>query len=265
VEIPAIAAPGTLPAGSGGAIMNALAILAADAGVPALRYAGPYPTSALWRTLARSFRTDGSEDDFTRDVWTRAAALSREPIAIDFAPAPHERVAIAGGHVELRGGAVERAVIDGVVYEPGGSPARLVDLRCEVWFGDAPYARVATLEADGALVEIYPLPPCASRVVGKAFPGALVAGIAELVGDLVPAPIAADAQRVVAAQRIVWADLGARAASLTPDGIAVHAALWERVAPLGMPRFALALAEAIAPIAVGLVVRSVLPSARRPP
>ena len=60
-EIPAIAAPGRLPPGAGGAIMNVLAILAERAGVPSLRYAGPYPTSALWRTLTRSFRTTATE------------------------------------------------------------------------------------------------------------------------------------------------------------------------------------------------------------
>jgi hypothetical protein len=332
-EIPAIAAPGALALGSGGAIMNVIAMLAEEAGVETLQYAGPYPTSALWKTLARSFSTTGSEEDFTRDLWPRAARLARERIAIDFAPAPHERIAIAGGHVEVRDGVVERATIDGVVYEAGGSPARLVDAagevggwparlvdatsevggsparladaagevggsparlvdapreaggsparlvargnlvelggphrHCEVWFGDAPYARVATLAADGRLVERWPMPRCESRVVGTVFPPALVEAIAEVVADLAPAPLAADTQRVVAGLRVAWADLGARAASLTPDGIAVHAALWDRVGAHGLARLALAIAEAIAPVAVGMVVRRVLSSStRRPP
>ena len=50
-QIPVIAAPARLPAGTAAPIMNAIALLAARAGVPALRYAGPYPTPALWRTL----------------------------------------------------------------------------------------------------------------------------------------------------------------------------------------------------------------------
>jgi hypothetical protein len=40
-EIPAIAEPGRLPLGAGGAILNAIALLAQRAGVPHLRYAGP--------------------------------------------------------------------------------------------------------------------------------------------------------------------------------------------------------------------------------
>jgi hypothetical protein len=264
-EIPAIAAPGLLAAGSGGAIMNALAVLAEDAGVPALRYAGPYPTSALWATLARSFRTAATEDDFLAGLWERAARIAREPIAIDFAPAPHERLRIAGGHAELRGGLVERAVIDGIAYAPGGSPARLVDgRRCEIWFGDAPYARVAELAGDGALIAAHGVPACTSRVAGAAFPPELAAAIAGLAAELVPAPLAADVERLLSSHRITWADLGARAAAVTPDGIAVHAALWDRIAPLGLARLALALAEAIAPIAAGLAVRRVLSSSRRP-
>src|SRR5262245_38278819 len=43
-RIPAIAAPGSLPPGAGTVLLDVLAILAADAGVTALRYAGPYPT-----------------------------------------------------------------------------------------------------------------------------------------------------------------------------------------------------------------------------
>src|SRR5665647_926108 len=41
-QIPAIAAPARLPTGAAAPIMNAIALLAARAGVPALRYAGPY-------------------------------------------------------------------------------------------------------------------------------------------------------------------------------------------------------------------------------
>src|SRR5215216_2437605 len=72
-EIPTIAAPARLPPGAGGALLNALAVLAARAGVPALRYAGPYPTPALWRALVRSFRTAGDQAAFTADVIGRAA------------------------------------------------------------------------------------------------------------------------------------------------------------------------------------------------
>jgi hypothetical protein len=265
-EIPTIAAPGRLPPGAGGALLDAIAVLAARAGVPALRYAGPYPTPALWRALARAFRTSGTEAAFTADLIPRAARLARDPIAIDFAPAPCERVAIPGGHAELRDG-VERAVLDGIAYEPGGSPARLIPeapgrTRAEIWFGDAPYAHVATLGADGGIVDgPHAIPPCESRVLGAEFPLPLVHALAELVAQAVPAPLAADARAWIAARPIRWADLGARVAAAGPDELCVHAALWERIGPLGLGRLALALAEALAPVATAAVVAAVLEAA----
>lgn len=272
-EIPTIAAPGRLPPGAGGALLNAIAVLAARAGVPALRYAGPYPTPALWRSLLRAFRTGGTEAAFTAELISRAARLARDPIAIDFAPAPCERVAIAGGHVELRDD-VERAVLGGVAYEPGGSPARLVPdapddgadggARAEIWFGDAPYAHVATLGPDGALTSgPHAIPPCESRVLGAEFPPPLAIALASLVADAVPAPLAADARAWMTSRPILWADLGARAATMQGGEILVHAALWDRIGPLGLGRLALALAEALAPVAAAAVVGAVLAGSPR--
>jgi hypothetical protein len=261
-EIPAIAAPGCLPPGAGAAILNTIALLARDADVTALRYAGPYPTAALWRSLARSFRCDAGEAAFTAGALDRAIRVARDPIPIDFAPTPHERIAIPGGFVELRDH-LERAVIDGIGYEPGGSPARLVEAadpaaghHAEVWFGDACYARVAALTSDGRVVDgPHPIPACASPVIGRAFPAALRDALAELVADAVPAPLAADARALCAAAGVAWADLGARAAAERPGGFFVHAALWDRIAPLGLARLALALAESLAPVVAAAVVR----------
>lgn len=262
VEIPTVAAPGRLPPGAGGALLHAIAVLAARAGVPALRYAGPYPTPALWRALTRSFRTPATEAAFTAELIPRAARLARDPIEIDFEPAPCERVAFPGGHAELRDG-IERAVVDGTAYEPGGSPARLVRdgdrARAELWFGDALYAHVATIGPDGGLVEgPRAIPPCESRVIGADFPPPLVLALAELVAQAVPAPLAEDARRWMATRPIRWADLGARVAAAQDGELCVHAALWERIAPLGLGRLALALAEALAPTATAAVIAAVL-------
>ncbi|MBA3819999.1 MAG: hypothetical protein H0X17_13980, partial [Deltaproteobacteria bacterium] len=123
-EIPTVGAPGRLVAGAGGAILNVIALLAARAGIPALRYAGRYPTTALFRTLARSFRTAAFEDTFTGSLTDRLAARVLPPIPIDFVPAPFERLAHPHGFVELRD-SLERAVIDRTSYERAGSPARL--------------------------------------------------------------------------------------------------------------------------------------------
>jgi hypothetical protein len=266
-EIPAIAEPARLPPGAGGAVLNLIALLAQRAGIAALRYSGPYPTAALWRSLARSFRATGDEAAFTADALGRALRVARDPIAIDFAPAPHERLAVPGGFVELRDG-IERAVIAGISFEPGDSPARFTaDRHCEIWFGDAPYARLATLAADGALLEgPHAIPRCTSPVIGRAFPDALRIALAELVAEAVPAPLADDARLLCAAGPLIWDDLGARAARELPEtcdagddrhqgGFAVHAALWDRIAPLGLGRLALALAEALAPVVAAAVVR----------
>ena len=273
-EIPAIAAPGALPPGAGGAIMNVLAILAQRAGVTALRYAGPYPTSALYATLARSFTTTTSEAELTSAFAERAARVARDPMAAVFVPAPHERLAIASadnpsgddndvrGVVELRAG-IERATIDGVVFARGDGTARLVDqpgegVRAEVWFGDVLYAHVATFALTGELAAgLHPLPRCDSNVLGTVFPADLVAVLAELVADFVPAGLAHAATAVVAGHTLRWADLGARAAARVGDELHVHAALW-RLAAHGMARLAMALVEALVPIASPLATMNIL-------
>jgi hypothetical protein len=257
-EIPAIAAPGKLAPGAGGLIMNTLALLAQRAGVTELVYAGPYPTPALFRTLLRSFRTQATEAAFTADLVARAARVARDPLPLPFVPAPHRRVALPGGHVELRDG-LERAVLAGASFERAGSPARLVEredgIHAELWFGDAPWADIATLSTDGALrAGPHPLPACTSDVLGKEFPLPLRAAIGELVAEVVPAPLADAARALLVSEAVRWADLGARAATHTTRGFEVHAVLWERVGPHGLARLALALAEALAPVVTTAIV-----------
>ena len=116
----------------------------------AMRYAGPYPTPALWHALARSCRTTAREAEFTAGVMERALRVARDELPIDFVPAPCERIAHAHGWTELRD-ALERAVIDGVTYEAG--TARLVSCHAEIWIGDALYARVASFDDTGALID----------------------------------------------------------------------------------------------------------------
>jgi hypothetical protein len=325
-EIPAIAAPGALPPGAGGAIINVLAILAQRAGVSELRYAGPYPTGALYATLARSFHTTTTEEDFTSTFADRAARVARDPMPAVFVPAPHERLAILArvdridehdGHeastqdsdedltrgaqdadeydgdelevrgiVELREG-IERVTLDGVVYARGNGIARIVDdigeiklrddardaldardsrdsrdaldardsrdagprrgAHAEVWFADEVYARVATFDARGELVDgPHPIPPCEGDVLGKEFPRAMTDALAALIADLVPAGLGAPATNVLATTTLRWADLGARAAARVGGELHLHAALW-RLAPRGMARLALAIVEALVP------------------
>jgi len=253
-RIPAIAAPAMLPPGAGSAVLNLIAIAAADAAVTALRYAGPYPTDALWYALGHSFRTSGEREAFVAGAADRALRLSHDEIPIDFAPAPFERAWIDGGEVHLRDGVVQRVRINGVLYAPRGTPGRLVaidggKLAAEVWFGDRPWSRVAVLDADGRIIDgPYPVTACTSAVIGTKFPRALRVALADVVADLVAPPLADSARGVLADEDITWADCGAAAARAMSTGLEVHAALWERLAPLGMARLAAALAEALAPV-----------------
>ena len=219
---------------------------------------------ALYHTLARSFRTTADVEAFTADALGRALRLARDELPIDFAPAPHERIANAHGFAEVRTIVecvvrVERVLIDGIAFEPDGSPGRLVRGAAEIWFGDAVFARIAALDARGAIIEGPFAPPAiASSVSGQAFPLALRAALAELVADVVPTPLATDARAIVTSRSLAWADLGCRAARITSSGFEVHAALWERIAPLGLPRLALAITEALAPIVTRAVLADIV-------
>ncbi len=267
-RIPTIAEPGRLPPGSGGAIMNVLAHLARRSDVGVLRYAGPYPTPALFRSLLRSFHTRATEAEFTADVYGRAMRLTRDEIAIDFVPDPCERVAIPDGWIELRRG-LERVVHHGVTYEGDTGVARIVESdldpppgerprAAEIWFGDSRYCRIATFDLDGhVLAGPFPIPTCQSPVLGRAFPDALRDAIADLVAEAVPPPLAADARDLIVARPITWADLGARSARARAGGIELHAALWDRVAPHGLARVALAIAEALAPVVTNAIVGAI--------
>lgn len=263
-QIPTVAEPARLPPGTGGALMNLIAERALAAGVTALRYAGPYPTPALYRTLLRSFRTMADEATFSADVLDRAVRVARDELPIDFLPAPHRRVPHAHGTSEVRDG-LERTTIDGIAYERDGSPARLVDGAAEVWFGDAPWARVARFTDEGRIVDgPHVIPAPSPAVIGREFPPPLRAALAELVAELVPAPLAADATALLAGREIAWADLGARAARSTSTKFEVHAALWERIGPLGLARLALALAEALAPVVTTTLLAAVQAASSRP-
>lgn len=272
-QIPAIAAPGTLPPGTGGAILNLIAERAVAAGVPSLRYAGPYPTPALYRSLLRSFRASHDEAEFTRDLMMRIASLARTEITVDFTPAPHRRISHARGISEVRDG-LERTSIDGITYERGGGSTRLIKKgadpisSAEVWFGDQLYGRAASLSEDGLLVDgPHPIPPITSSALDQTFPPPLCVVLGELIAELVPSPLAGAAEHLLATSTIRWADLGARVARATDDGFEVHVALWERIAPHGMARVALAIAEALAPVVTSTLVRRVLadPSVRPSP
>jgi hypothetical protein len=254
-EIPVIAEPAKLPPGTGALLLNRIAERARGP----LRYAGPYPTPALYRALARSFRASADEASFTAGVLDRAMRLARDPVPVEFTPAPHRRVDNPHGFTEVRDGRIERAVVDGISF--GEDPyTRLAESAAELWFGPTRYAQVATFAADGTLeTGPFAIPPLASELVGVALPCALAAALAELIAELVPAPLASTARDVIAARSITWADLGARIARRRDTGFAVHVGLWQFIAPTGLAHLAVALADALAPVVTQTIVAE-LPS-----
>jgi hypothetical protein len=119
--IPALADPTRLPAGAGSALLNLLAGLAADQGAGALRYRGPFPTEQLFWSLGESFQPDPAVADplarFTADAEAVFAAGRAAEAALDWAPAPHERLALDGGIVvQLRADGVEKVYWEGRAY-----------------------------------------------------------------------------------------------------------------------------------------------------
>jgi hypothetical protein len=260
-QIPTVAEPRKLPRGTGSMLLNEIALRAQRAGVNVLRYAGPYPTPALFSTLLRSFRTTASETEFCADVLGRAMRLARDEVPVDFVPAPFARNATSYGSFDIRDG-IERAVIAGILFDREGtvgSIARLVGPDAVLAFGDVTWTRVATLADDGALVgDVQPIPPLASEVIGKSFPRELKEQFAVLVADAVPAPLANDARDVILARPVTWADLGWRAAAIADDGFALHAGWWAHLAPRGIQAFALAVSDALATVITQAILAEVM-------
>ena len=250
--LPPVEHPARLPGGAGSTILNVIALLAVHAGVAAVRYAGPYPTPALWQALAQSFRPRGDEATFTADALARATRAAMEPVAVDFAPAPFERVRTAPGVVVQLRDELERVWLGGDVYAAGTGVRRLVRTdagwAADVWLGGAPWARAVEVTPAGDVVAgPTPLPAVTGDVVGQVLPPALLDVLAELVAAAVAPPLAGAARTELSAARVVWGDPGAAAARDTRDEIIVHAALWDRLAPRGLAQVGRALAEALVP------------------
>lgn len=261
-QIPTIAEPRALPPGSGTLLVNEIALRAQRAQIPALRYAGPYPTPALFATLLRSFRTTATEAEFTADVLSRAMRLARDEVAVDFKPAPFERRTMPYGSIDVRDG-IERATISKILFDrrPSvGSLARLVEGAAVLTFDGSEWTRIAELSPDGHLVDgPHAIPALTADILGKQFPAELKEVFADLVvqSGAIPEPLAADVQRVLTERPIRWRDLGWRAAAREDAGFALHAGWWIHLAPRGFPVVLTALANAIAPVAVQLVLDEV--------
>lgn len=250
-QIPAIDAPARVPAGAGSVLLNVLAIGAQVAG-QTLRYAGPYPTAALWSSLRDSFRTEATEEMFTDGALERALRGDISEVPVDFTPAPFERVLVAPrAVVHLRDG-VERLYLGGLAWAPGAPARRLVrdgdQLRATLWIGGSEWAEVATLDAGGQLLAgPRALPAVRSAVLGKGFPPALLEALIELMAEDEPPMLATAMREVVRDTPVVWGDPGADAARPIAGVLVVHAGIWERLGGGSAASLAAHLAAALTP------------------
>jgi hypothetical protein len=258
-RIPAIDAPARVPAGAGTVLLNVLA-LAAQAAGRTLRYAGPYPTAALWRSLQECFRpvTTGEDVDaatlearFTEGQVERAFAGDVREVPVDFAPAPFERVQVAPrAVVHLRDG-VERLYLGGLSWGRAGARRLVTEgdaVRAELWIGGSPWAEVAVLDLEGRLVTgPRALPSVRSAALGKAFPPALLEALGELIADDEPPLLASAMREVLREVQVVWGDPGADVARPIGGVLVVHAGLWERLGGGPPAALAAALASALTP------------------
>ena len=263
-RLPPLERPSALPAGAGTAVLNLIAMLARAGGVASLRYAGPYPTAALYTALHECFATAGgaTDDDqlarFSDGVALRAFAGCMDEVDVDFSPAPFERAWHVGqdGAVvcSQRRDGVERVHLAGRAYERGGRSARRLVWRddtwhCELWIAGAPWADLACLTAEGGLISgPRQLPGPASALVGKAFPAPLVTALIELTAARVPALLADAARTLAETTPIVWGDPGDDVACLRDGAVLVHAELADRMSGAPIAALAAELAAAITPV-----------------
>lgn len=270
--IPTVAEPRNLPPGTGSALINEIARRAEAAGVPSLRYAGPYPTHALFKSLLRSFECDDDEDDFTADVLERAMKLARDEVPVEFRPAPFTRRVTPHGFVDERAGAVERVQLGGVLYDEDGvvgSLARLVPTptgwNARLGFGNEyTWASIADLDSRGDVVDgPHAIPKLKHDVIGKEFPRELRVQFAETVSEFVATPLANDARAAVLARPVVWQDLGWRSAAKHGEGFALHAAMWTVVASQNRAQFVTTVSYHLAMIVQTTLLDEVAASLRR--
>jgi hypothetical protein len=283
-SIPPVADPGRLPPLTGTMVLNLLAHCAAAAGIPALRYRGPYPTPALFASLRQAFTPLGDEATFTAAAEALLLAPRMIEAPVDFVPAPFERWWLsptidptgAGGAVgaptprarlapigvQARA-QIERVFIDGATFERSPTALRrLVPLAAEaptsapageavaaeLWFGDARWATVLELDDAGALRRgPLPLPTIEDPIMGQEIPLALRRALADLITETVPALLAPLVAPILEHSTLRWGDAGYQALKLGEHGHTLHAALWMSLRAHGARRVMLALAEALTP------------------
>ncbi|MEM6996174.1 MAG: hypothetical protein AAF721_37045 [Myxococcota bacterium] len=232
--VPPLDRPGALPPGAGAAVLNLLSIAARTADVPALQYRGPYATAALFDALLASFFVRGSVSEalqrFVSDVERTAVLGAMVTADVDFEPAPFEWSWPCPGACVQRRDGVERIYVDGAAYErdrvgprrvildPSGSIDAVVMIGAERW------ATVLSLDASGAVTsEPAPLPAAPADLVGESLPAEVAAVLADAVAGRAAGALAPAVREVLRTEGLRWGDPGGRIVARTERGIEIHA------------------------------------------
>jgi hypothetical protein len=252
-HIPALDRPGALPHGGGAALLNTLAVQAQHAGVAALRYRGPYPTTMLFDSLLASFRVVGDLEEarvrFCEDAEDTALGGAMAEPTQDFIPHPHvwswpdPRICVQ------RRDAVMRVWIDGHAFERDATVGRSVevessgDLRVSIALAGTTVLEVGRLDPDGRPKGPLQLELAApADLIGKPLPDEVVAVLAEILAAQGSHLLAPAVQAVVRPGRVRWGDPGIDLVEVDADGVVVHAGLVEHLPTQSQPLLAAILA-----------------------
>jgi hypothetical protein len=243
-HIPPLAEPARLPASAGTAVLNLLAALAKDQGMPRLRYRGPYPTEGLFTALLESFRfaPSGRHDPSSAHLERRGPqprsvlrlANPSNPLQafldgrLEWVPAPHERHFTAPGVcVQLRE-RLEKVVLDGRMYYRHDwqtvrrhAPRRVHDVgdgvRCSLWALETAIEEHAVLSRSGDLVTR--VPPMTATRPAVAIPAPVRDGIAAVLCATSAAALGGEIRRIVNATPLWWAPVVGDLVALDRDCI----------------------------------------------
>jgi hypothetical protein len=198
--IPPLAHPRRLPAGAGTAILDLLAGLMKDQGVPRVRYRGPYPTEHLFTALLESFRYDpGMSDPLDRFM---------DGGQLDWFPAPHERHQVTPEvSVQLRQ-EIDKVVLEGTTFyrrdwqgvirrEPRVVRSEGDRVICSLWALGRSLEDRLVLDRSGEVIEARP--PVLDHAPPSPLPPVWVPALADLIARE-GAPALAGAVRDVMAE-----------------------------------------------------------------
>jgi hypothetical protein len=214
--IPPLAEPARLPPGSGTAVLNLIAALAADQGRTGLAYRGPYPTEQLFVALLEAFRWEADDTPDDPLAIFMAGGLTWTPAPFCRAFTPEGACVQSRQRIEKvvwRARTYTRSDWQGVerpaahrVHDVGGH------VHCALWALGSALQTHLTLTVEGDVIAAY-----APEAEGTVEPcGAEVAAGLVAVVVASSAPPLAEAIRALAADlTFTWAPLAGDLAEIT--------------------------------------------------